>query len=72
MDKSAGTPILFKVGDKVALHGFWFGTGTVIEIDYENASCGGMMIYRVDVGDHRFWFSNEELTLIDSGTVESK
>lgn len=75
--KSAGTPILFKVGDKVALkvgdkvalHGFWFGEGVVKEVDYRSAAAGRMMIYYVAVDDNEFWFCNEELTFIENGSV---
>lgn len=64
-----GDKVAFKVGDKVALHRFWFGEGVMKEIDHKSAAAGRMMIYYVAVDDNEFWFCNEELALIENGSV---
>jgi hypothetical protein len=69
--KSAGTPILFKVGDKVEVSWSDLGEGAVTEVDHENAAAGHRMNYRVVVDDDDFWFSNEELTLVENDPTEA-
>ena len=78
--KLGGTPILFKVGDEVKgatpFLELRYARGVVVDVDHDNAANNGVMIYQVQftlegksLGES-FWYSNDELTLVDSGTAE--
>lgn len=69
--KPAGTPILLKVGDKVSMSGGFSGQGTIVEVDHENAAHGGMMNYYAFNGTDTFWYSNDELTLVENEDLPS-
>jgi hypothetical protein len=68
--KPAGTPILFKVGDKVRAD--YHGMGDVLEVDHKNAAGGGVMNYRLNTGgETHLWYSNDELTLVENEDLPS-
>lgn len=67
------TEIKFERGNIVAVDVNDGLVGVVTEVDHENAATGGVMNYKVtafrdgQVFSRGMWYTNEDLTLIDSG-----
>lgn len=65
------TEIKFERGNIVKT---FMGDGVVLYVDHENAAEGGILNYEVAVIkdgkiEHKLWYGNDELTLIDNGAA---